>query len=134
MYQDGSFLPKTHQDGSFLPGVYQDGSFLPGAYQDGSFLPKAHHNGRLLSGTHQDSKLLLKTHQDGSFLPGACQEPIRTVRTIRKIKILLGPPGGLQELSRRLLRSWHPNNLLMQVVAKCYIACFNKYIVFQNLF
>jgi hypothetical protein len=34
-------------------------------------------------------------YQGGSFLPGACQEPVRTIRMIRKIKILPGPPGGL---------------------------------------
>src|SRR6266571_3675287 len=84
--------------------------FLSGAYYNGRFLSGAHYNGRFLSGAHQD----------GRFLSGACQEPVRTVRTIRKIKILPGPPGGLQEASRRPPGSWHPNKILMYTLPNSF--------------
>ena len=48
---------------------------------------------------HQDGRFLSGAYQDSRFLLGACQEPARTIRTIRKIKIL---PGACQEPVRTI--------------------------------
>ena len=115
VHHNGRLLPGAHQDGRILPGAHHNGRLLSGAHQDGRFLPGAHHDGKILPGAHHDGRLLSGAHQDGRFLSGACQEPARTIRTIRKIKILSGPPGALQEPSRRPPGSWHPNKILMWV-------------------
>jgi len=47
------------------------------------------------SASCQEPVRTIRTIRKIKILPGACQEPIRTIRTIRKIKIL---SGGLQDL------------------------------------
>src|SRR6266568_4934349 len=67
----------------------------------------------MMVGSCQERIMMVGSCQGCIMMVGSCQEPVRTVRMIRKIKILPGPPGGLQEASRRPLGSWHPNKILM---------------------